>query len=430
MPPRLARRPLHGLGRARVPLLALLLLVVVAVSGCAEDCSSDPTTIAVVGGTIFVHGKDGYLYALAASTGAVRWATKVWGDLSTYREVVPVASATSVFIADGQSVAALRTGTGDLEWRVTVRDVRTIFHLGVDQDMVYTCAHAGTGSTLVALKSQDGTPLWRSTVSTEPYGAAAQCSTIISIAGLVVLAGPAKVLALDRSSGAKRWEYTPVGIEQLWPPAMLDNTLYLSRTDYTITALSLADGAVQFQTTLPPLVVPTPTAPAGATPQLSPIATSPSETGRTPDPTAPAARGTPSILFISPVFAAERHLYVATWQGIFALDARTGASRTVMRNPAGGQIFFSIKDRYLIYRTSSGDAAGPTYIVTLPEETVLPPSAPLPQLVDYHPHLGGFPEPCSDEWRYRNTAFAVDLFTSRPIWTVDLYKGSVRPSTE
>src|SRR5262249_13554028 len=150
------------------------------------------------------------------------------------------------------------------------------------------------------------------------------------------------------------------------------------RADYTITALSLTDGARQFRTTLPPLVVPNPTAPPGATPQLSPIATSPPEPGLLPDPTAPAARATPSDVFISPVLAAERQLYVATWQGVFALNARTGVSRMIVRNAAGGEVSFSIRDRYLIYRTSNNGAVGPTFIVTLPEETVLPPSAPAP----------------------------------------------------
>jgi len=432
---------LRGLALA---LFALLLMV--ASSACGVDCSSDPTTITVAGGTIFVHGKDGYLYALDASTGAMRWSTKVWAP-SGFRAVSPVASATTVFIAADQTVAALRVGTGDLEWRVTPTNVRSITHLAVDQDSVYAWTAAGM---LVALKSQDGTEVWRSTVFSSTDGASSVLrSTIFSTAGIVVLTG-ARVRALDRLSGATRWEYVPNGGEWLLPPAVLESTLYLSGSRYTVTALSLTNGAVRFRTTLmPPPMIATP----GATPQLSPVLTPPptpppmkTPPGATPPPspvlTPPlgsdsASTPTPTVeravpaayLAISLVLAAEQRLYVATWQGIFALDARTGTSRPVVLNPAGGTPDLAIRDHYLVYRTSTGiAAAGPTYVVKLPEEAVLPSGATEPQLIDYHADQGGFPTPCGDDWRYRNGVSAVDILTARPIWTVSLYNGSVRPS--
>lgn len=162
------------------------------------------SAIAVAGGILYANCDDGYLYALDAGTGSMRWR----------------------YFQEGSD-----TLSGNLSSPTVVDGV---VYFGSSRDSYIYALDAATG----ALK-------WK-TFDTYALGMTIQSSP--SVAGGVLYIGDnaRNVLALDIYSGAIKWDFQ-TGDIILSSPTVLNGTVYIGSTDKTFYALDAASGKVKWQ---------------------------------------------------------------------------------------------------------------------------------------------------------------------------------------
>jgi outer membrane protein assembly factor BamB len=119
---------------------------------------------AVSGGTVFVGARDGFLYAIDAATGQLRWR---FDHKISWVNTSPAVQDTVVYAgsSDGQFVQAVHTGTGREIWRAKAGV--TWSSPAVAGDVVY----AGDGAGRVnAFDRRTGDPLWSFRTGSQVYG--------------------------------------------------------------------------------------------------------------------------------------------------------------------------------------------------------------------------------------------------------------------
>ncbi len=124
----------------------------------------------------------------------------------------------------GTAVDALRTGNGSLLWRSTI-DGAVGDQPVVAGGVVYVISSTDITATLYALRESDGTQLWRYT-SNGP-----EMSTPVVASGVVYLGTQEdRVLALQASSGTQLWRYSDNGAGLL-SPQLVDGVIYVTAND-------------------------------------------------------------------------------------------------------------------------------------------------------------------------------------------------------
>jgi eukaryotic-like serine/threonine-protein kinase len=119
---------------------------------------------AVSGGTVFVGARDGFLYAIDAATGQLRWR---FDHKISWVNTSPAVRDTVVYAgsSDGQFVQAVHTGTGRELWRAKAGV--TWSSPAVAGDVVYAGDGAGR---MNAFDRRSGDPLWSFRTGSQVYG--------------------------------------------------------------------------------------------------------------------------------------------------------------------------------------------------------------------------------------------------------------------
>ncbi len=119
--------------------------------------------------SVFVPAKDGFLYALNATTGALQWKVAVQAGVSS-----PAYHAGTLFIAGGTSsfggpglVTAVNASTGDVEWTFQPNGVVQSSVTYADGLLLFS-TNAANG-TIYAIDAADGSIAWAYTPSPEAY---------------------------------------------------------------------------------------------------------------------------------------------------------------------------------------------------------------------------------------------------------------------
>ena len=177
----------------------------------------------------YVPVRDGQLVAISLATGRVRWTA----DQPT--QLPPATGDRSVFVASGESIHALDTGSGVTRWRMNL-DSSISAPLFWDTGWLIAALENGD---LLALRDRDGQEIWRSqlpgSVRIPP-----------SIAGerLFVPLEDGRVVGLDLNSGEPVWEQTLGGS----PARILAlDDLFVGSTDNFFYCLSQRDGSVKWR---------------------------------------------------------------------------------------------------------------------------------------------------------------------------------------
>ncbi|MEU4162976.1 PQQ-binding-like beta-propeller repeat protein [Actinoplanes sp. NPDC026670] len=191
-------------------------------------------------GTVYFVGVDGCVYALAASTGKLRWSTPVGGS---DRSSVAIHGGT-LFVGAPGSLFALDAGSGEERW---VQHVATTFDYAVPavaDDTVYIAGrHSqlqnGTPSTegdVYAFDTTTGRRRWQVTTASWIEASPAVGGGLLYLATRGSSTGPAVLAILDATTGELRWERQADfrSAPGAWPadgirssPAVANGVLYL-----------------------------------------------------------------------------------------------------------------------------------------------------------------------------------------------------------
>ena len=186
------------------------------------------------------------IYALKAGTGALLWTSTVAG-----RTTPPAVTSEAVYVLASGSVSALNATTGVLLWSYFVGGYEDVgddydrYSPAVANGVVYVASDNELTSWIYALNATTGALLWSypSYWSPEPP----------TVANGVVYFGDrgGALNALDASTGALLWSR---GFELVTGPvAIVDGTLFVESWDYyaDVTAWGLPDGAGVSKATRP-----------------------------------------------------------------------------------------------------------------------------------------------------------------------------------
>ena len=177
----------------------------------------------------YVALRDGHLVAISLATGQVRWTV----DQPT--QLPPTAGDRSVFVASGELIHALDTGSGVTRWRMNLDS-------GISAPLLWDTGWliaALENGDLLALRGSDGLEIWRSQL-------ASRVRVTPSIAGqrVFVPLEDDRVVALDLNSGEPVWEQKLGGS----PARVLAlDDLFVGSTDNFFYCLSQKDGSVKWR---------------------------------------------------------------------------------------------------------------------------------------------------------------------------------------
>ena len=194
---------------------------------------------AVAGGTVYVGSWDDKVYALGAATGQVLWSYTTGAEVDSS----PAVAGGTVYVgSDDDRMYALDASTGHVLWSYTtggpVDDKPAVaagtVYIGSDDGKVY------------ALDAATGHLLWTyATGSPTPPFIGAQVTSSPAVAGGTVYVGSdgGKVCALDAATGHVLWTYT-TGDPVESSPAVAGGTVYVGSNDDKVYALDAATGHV------------------------------------------------------------------------------------------------------------------------------------------------------------------------------------------
>ncbi len=238
----------------------------------AHDVSGSP---AVAHGLVYVTAHDGYVYALEAETGRLRWKSGVGGDVGSppsspvvWKDILCVGSAKGVYVFDAV--------TGKERWwnAKEVGEVRS--SPAIAYDSVYVGASSG-----LHVFDLDGELRWKSVVDQ------VWSPPVVADGVVYVYAREKTLYAFDARSGRGLWKFAD-GLAAMGSPAVANGTVYAGYRE-SLYALDADSGTVRWEY-----------------PALAMYST-------------PAVVGTPHN------DAGELVFFAAADNRVYALDTRTGA---------------------------------------------------------------------------------------------------------
>ena len=240
-------------------LLVMLMLFLgsISVFGCARTGAIPRgwSGVAVAGDTLFLGSMNGKIVALNASSG-----TRVWPQDFTLEAPTPTGGfgcapgATTVAIygtptVDGDlvyvggyngKIYALNASSGALRW-VYPRERNLQPIVGgpvISQGKVYIGAADGK---LYALDAATGDELWKFETGDKIWSIPA-----ISDDTLYIASFDKKLYAINTTDGSKKWEFATEGAV-MSTPLVYDNTVYIGSFDRHLYALNAADGRLKWK---------------------------------------------------------------------------------------------------------------------------------------------------------------------------------------
>lgn len=226
-------------------LLAILIVVGVAVSGCyGRNQPRGWSGATVVDDTLFVASVEGRLVALNASDGSRLWPDSVLGTSESKTAIygTPAVEGELVYLGGyNGKVYAVTAGSGAVRWAypregnlepivggVVVSQGRVYF--GSSDGKVYTL-DAATGDK-VRQPFQTGDKIWSTpTIDGET---------------IYVTSLDNKLYALNTANGSERWRFEAGGAI-ISTPLVYDNTVYIGSFDGHFYAVDAADGSLRWR---------------------------------------------------------------------------------------------------------------------------------------------------------------------------------------
>jgi eukaryotic-like serine/threonine-protein kinase len=223
---------------------------------------------AVAGGTVYIGSFDGNFYALDAASGALRWKFATEGErrfaarhlhgAEPAAETMPdpfdlflsspVVSGDTVYFGSGDgNVYALDASSGALRWK---------FHTG---NVVHASPALDAGTLYVgswdsyfyALDAASGKERWRFKTGEDPLinnQVGIQSSAVVADGMVYFGCRDSKLYALDARSGAQRWAFDNKGSWVISSPAVREGKIYFATSDTAmLRALDAKSGAVLFE---------------------------------------------------------------------------------------------------------------------------------------------------------------------------------------
>ncbi len=200
-------------------------------SCCLTSMISSP---AVVNGVVYFVENGGTIYALDASTSAIRWSAP-GGDPTSSPAV-----ANGVVYIGSNGVLALNASTGAKLWSFAAGSTGFFSSPAVANGAVYI---GSFDHNVYALNASTGAKLWS-------YNTGNQVDTSPAVAnGVVYIYSVDTLYALNASTGTKLWSYFPEGSGGGLPssPAVANGVVYLN--DGPIYALDASTGAKLWSST-------------------------------------------------------------------------------------------------------------------------------------------------------------------------------------
>jgi eukaryotic-like serine/threonine-protein kinase len=201
--------------------------------GTGRGVRSSP---AVVDGTVYIGGNDGYLYALEEGSGSLLW--KFAADMGI--QTGP-AVANGVVYAGGwnSNVYAVDAGTGALLWNYTTGD-SVISSPAMADGIVYI---GSRDDNLYAFNASTGDLLWNYTTGNDVTS-----SPAVKDGTVYFGSWDGNLYALDAATGDLLWNYT-TGSEVRSSPAVANGTVYVGCNDNSLYALDASSGAFRWSYT-------------------------------------------------------------------------------------------------------------------------------------------------------------------------------------
>lgn len=188
-------------------------------------------------GTVYVGSGDGYLYAIDSASGSLKW--KHWFIQAVHSS--PTVSGGVVYIYCDGNLVALDPATGVEIWRYDTGDpINHVASPTVANGKVYLSTFNGA-FTIGAVDAATGTPVWG-------YSGGIGRSNPAVVDG-VVYAGdePHKLVALDAATGAVKWRYFDGNFGSGTSPTVADGKVFIAAYDGFIYAFDIATGTLQWK---------------------------------------------------------------------------------------------------------------------------------------------------------------------------------------
>ncbi len=201
-------------------------------------------TPAIAEGRVFVGSFDGWLYALDLASGAIRWryategASLQSGNFGFDRRSIqssPAVANGAVYVGarDG-FIYALDAGTGALRWRYDHKVSWINSSPAVSDGVLY--AGSSDGQFVQALDTT-GKELWRSKANSLVWSSPAVAGNLVYVGD-----GAGRLHAIDRQDGADRWLFR-TGASIYSSPVVSGDYVVVGSSDGGVYALRAGDGA-------------------------------------------------------------------------------------------------------------------------------------------------------------------------------------------
>ncbi|MCZ7401063.1 MAG: PQQ-binding-like beta-propeller repeat protein [Candidatus Methanoperedens sp.] len=199
---------------------------------------------AVSGGIVYVSSYDGYMYAINASTGDLKWKYQVGASSSpsiSYEVSSPAVSGSVVYVmgSENNNVYAIDASTGSLRWEYKIGGYsRDSYSPAVSEGVVYV----STIADIQALDASTGSLKW-STGIIYAYSSPAVSEGIVYVGTT-----DGYVYALDAITGAIKWEIRPGGASgSSSSPTVLGGMVYVGSDDKYVYALDAKTGIMKWK---------------------------------------------------------------------------------------------------------------------------------------------------------------------------------------
>jgi len=217
-----------------------------------EDDALLGAGIAYADGRIFASTGFAQVVALDAESGAEAWRTTVTAPM----RAAPTVLGGRVFVTTLDNTGlALAAADGRILWtHSAVEEVAAIIGGAAPAADGGVVVMPFTSGEVVALRTDNGTPLWADSVvaarRTEATAnlADVRARPVIDDNRIYVLGHSGLLTAIDMRTGRRAWELEVAGLDQPW---VAGNFLYLLTVDAQVVAVDARNGAVLWVTSLP-----------------------------------------------------------------------------------------------------------------------------------------------------------------------------------
>ncbi|HYH11787.1 MAG TPA: PQQ-binding-like beta-propeller repeat protein [Thermomicrobiales bacterium] len=187
----------------------------------------------VADGTVYITNREGFLYAVDASTGQQLWRV----NMGKYvLRTTPTYLDGTLYVVAGFDTVALDAETGAERWRTTIRYAGTASPT-VAGDEVYVVSQEGW---LYAFSTRDGSERWKAATDGISFGSPSVIGNLI-----VVGTDSGKVVGMNRETGRQTWT-REFESSVYTTPVVADEIVWIVTADGQLHGLDLEDGSDRF----------------------------------------------------------------------------------------------------------------------------------------------------------------------------------------